>query len=41
MIWMSSCAWLLGRVAKRLGALMQSAAHYANIKPGQEFTGYS
>jgi hypothetical protein len=27
-------------VAQRLGALMQSAARYPNIKPGQEFTGY-
>ena len=40
-MWMSSCAWLLGAVAKRLGALMQSAARYPNIKRGQEFTGYS
>jgi len=28
-------------VAKRISALMQSAARYPNIKPGQEFTGYS
>ena len=28
-------------VAKRLGALMQSAARYPNIKPGQDFTGYA
>jgi hypothetical protein len=37
---MSSCAWVLA-VAKRDGALMQSAARCPNIKPGQEFTGYS
>ena len=41
MIWMSSCAWCSGPVAKRLGALMQSAARYPTIKRGQEFTGYS
>lgn len=34
------CIWVLGPVAQRLGALMQSAARYPNIKPGQEFTGY-
>jgi hypothetical protein len=34
------CAWVLAPVAQRLGALMQSAARYPNIKPGQEFTGY-
>ena len=41
MIWISSCALVLGPVAKRLGALLQSAARYPNIKPGQESTGYS
>jgi hypothetical protein len=41
MIWMSSCAWVLGPVAKRLDALMQSAARYPNIKPVQELTGNS
>jgi arylsulfatase A-like enzyme len=35
------CIWVLGPVAQRLGALMQSAARYPNIKPGQEFTGYA
>jgi len=35
------CAWVLRPVAERLGALQQSAARYPNIKPGQEFTGYS
>ncbi|HEV2917767.1 MAG TPA: sulfatase-like hydrolase/transferase, partial [Actinomycetota bacterium] len=34
------CIWVLAPVAQRLGALMQSAARYPNIKPGQEFTGY-
>jgi hypothetical protein len=34
------CIWVLGPVALSLGALMQSAARYPNIKPGQEFTGY-
>jgi hypothetical protein len=35
------CAWVFGPVAQRLGALMQSAARYLHIKPGQEFTGYA
>ena len=30
-----------GPVANGLGALMQSAARYPNVKSGQEFTGYS
>ena len=34
-------ACVLGPVAKRLGALMQSAARYPNIKPGQGFIGYA
>lgn len=35
------CAWVIGPVAQRLGALAQSAAQYPNIKPGEEFAGYS
>jgi arylsulfatase A-like enzyme len=35
------CAWVLRPVALRLGALQQSMAHYPNIKPGEEFTGYT
>jgi arylsulfatase len=35
------CIWVLRPVTKRLGALQQSMARYPNIKPGQEFTGYS
>ena len=35
------CAWVLAPIAQRLGALQQSVARYPNIKPGQEFTGYS
>ncbi len=34
------CIWVMGPVAKRLGALAQSAARYPHIKPGQEFDGY-
>jgi hypothetical protein len=33
------CAWVLAPVAKRLGALMQNAARYPNIKR-PEITGY-
>ena len=33
--------WVLGPVSARIGALMQSMARYPNIKPGEEFTGYS
>ena len=32
---------MLGPVAQRLGALMQSATRYPNIKPSQDFTGSS
>jgi arylsulfatase len=35
------CGWVLAPVAARLGALQQSVARYPNIKPGEEFTGYS
>jgi arylsulfatase len=35
------CAWVLAPIAQRLGALQLSVARYPNIKPGQEFTGYS
>jgi hypothetical protein len=35
------CAWVLAPVAERLGALQQSFARYPNIKPGEEFIGYS
>ena len=41
MIWMLACAWVLGAGRQAPRALMQSAARYPNIKPGQEFTGYS
>ena len=34
------CAWVLGPVSQRVGALMQSMAQYPNVKPGEEFTGY-
>ena len=34
----ADCIWVLGPVVKRLGALMQSAARYPNIKAGQDFT---
>jgi hypothetical protein len=34
-------AWVVGPVAARLGALEQSMAKYPNIKPGEEFAGYS
>ncbi len=35
------CAWVFRPVAVRLGALAQSAARYPNIKPGEDFTGYT
>ncbi len=35
------CGWVLAPVAERLGALQQSVSRHPNIKPGQEFTGYS
>ncbi len=35
------CAWVMRPVAERIGALARSAAQYPNIKPGEEFTGYS
>jgi hypothetical protein len=35
------CIWVLGPVLQRLGAMMQSAARYPNIKAGQDFTGYA
>jgi hypothetical protein len=35
------CAWVFSPVAQRLGELQQSVARYPNIKPGEEFTGYS
>ena len=35
------CAWVFAPVAKHLGALQQSVARYPNVKPGEEFTGYS
>ena len=35
------CIWVLRPVAERLAALAKSAARYPNIKPGEEFTGYS
>ncbi len=35
------CAWVFAPVAERLGALQKSFARHPNIKPGEEFTGYS
>ena len=35
------CAWVIAPVSQRLGVLAQSAARYPNIKPGEEFEGYS
>jgi arylsulfatase len=35
------CGWVLSPVFQLLGAFAQSAARYPNIKPGEEFTGYS
>jgi hypothetical protein len=34
-------AWVVGPVAQRLGALQQSKARYPNIRPGEDFTGYT
>ena len=35
------CGWVLLPVFERLGAFQQSVARYPNIKPGQDFSGYT
>ena len=35
------CGWVLLPVLERLGAFQQSVARYPNIKPGQDFRGYT